>query len=63
MSIKSYKRDTDFLYLAEKNFTKEEFEQYIQLFKEAKEIHKKAMVKKKCLRIMMEIQRNLNVNA
>ncbi|MGN4425873.1 M56 family metallopeptidase [Bacillus cereus group sp. MYBK30-1] len=47
MSIKSYKRDTDFLYLAEKNFTKEEFEQYIQLFKEAKEIHKKAMVKKK----------------
>ncbi len=47
MSIKSYKRDTDFLYLAEKNFTKEEFEQYVQLFKEAKEIHKKAMVNKK----------------
>ncbi|MCU5331293.1 M56 family metallopeptidase [Bacillus wiedmannii] len=46
MSIKSYKRDTDFLYLAEKNFTKEEFEQYVQLFKKAKEIHKKAMVKK-----------------
>ncbi|MGE1106383.1 M56 family metallopeptidase [Bacillus wiedmannii] len=46
MSIKSYKRDTDFLYLAEKNFTKEEFEQYFQLFKKAKEIHKKAMVKK-----------------
>lgn len=47
MSIKSYKRDTDFLYLAEKNSTKEEFEQYVQLFKEAKEIHKKAMVNKK----------------
>ncbi|QWU43966.1 M56 family metallopeptidase [Bacillus sp. NP247] len=47
MSIKSYKRDTDFLYLAEKNFTQEEFDQYVQLFKEAKEIHKKAMVKKK----------------
>ncbi|MFF2237591.1 M56 family metallopeptidase [Bacillus thuringiensis] len=47
MSIKSYKRDTDFLYLAEKNFIKEEFEQYVQLFKEAKEIHKKAMVNKK----------------
>ncbi|MEE3956224.1 M56 family metallopeptidase [Bacillus thuringiensis] len=47
MSIKSYKRDTDFLYLAEKNFTKKEFEQYVQLFKEAKEIHKKAMVNKK----------------
>ncbi|MDZ4523314.1 M56 family metallopeptidase [Bacillus cereus group sp. BceL300] len=46
MSIKSYKRDTDFLYLAEKNFTKEEFEQYVQLFKEASEIQKKAMVKK-----------------
>ncbi|MDA2381607.1 M56 family metallopeptidase [Bacillus cereus] len=46
MSIKSYKRDTDFLYLAEKNFTKEEFEQYVRLFKEAQEIHKKAMVKK-----------------
>lgn len=46
MSIKSYKRDTDFLYLAEKNFTKEEFEQYVQLFKEAQEIRKKAMVKK-----------------
>ncbi|MEI5889882.1 methicillin resistance mecR1 protein [Bacillus cereus] len=46
MSIKSYKRDTDFLYLAEKNFTKKEFEQYVQLFKEAREIQKKAMVKK-----------------
>lgn len=46
MSIKSYKMNTDFLYLAEKNFTKEEFEQYVQLFKEAQEIHKKAMVKK-----------------
>ncbi|TCW53299.1 bla regulator protein BlaR1 [Bacillus thuringiensis] len=46
MSIKSYKRNTDFLYLAEKNFTKEEFEQYVQLFKEAQEIRKKAMVKK-----------------
>lgn len=48
MSIKSYKMNTDFLYLAEKNFTKEEFEQYVQLFKEAQEIRKKAMVKKKC---------------
>ncbi|KXI47116.1 M56 family metallopeptidase [Bacillus pacificus] len=46
MSIKSYKMNTDFLYLAEKNFTKEEFEQYVQLFKEAQEIRKKAMVKK-----------------
>ncbi|HFR4147472.1 TPA: M56 family metallopeptidase [Bacillus cereus] len=46
MSIKSYKRDTDLLYLAEKNFTKKEFEQYVQLFKEASEIQKQAMVKK-----------------
>ncbi|MED2983117.1 M56 family metallopeptidase [Bacillus thuringiensis] len=46
MSITSYKKNTDFLYLAEKNFTKEEFEQYVRLFKEAQEIHKKAMVKK-----------------
>ncbi|MDA1659761.1 M56 family metallopeptidase [Bacillus cereus group sp. TH153LC] len=46
MSIKSYKMNTDFLYLVEKNFTKEEFEQYVQLFKEAQEIRKKAMVKK-----------------
>ncbi len=42
MSIKSYKMNTDFLYLAEKNFTKEEFEQYVQLFKEAQEIRKKS---------------------
>ncbi|PDY45907.1 M56 family metallopeptidase [Bacillus pseudomycoides] len=47
MSEKSYKRDTDFLYLAEKCLTKEEFEQYVQLFKEARAIQKKAMVKKK----------------
>ncbi|MHA4412950.1 M56 family metallopeptidase [Bacillus cereus] len=46
MSIKSYKRDIDLLYLAEKNFTKKEFEQYVQLFKEASEIQKQAMVKK-----------------
>ncbi|KFM98712.1 transcriptional regulator [Bacillus clarus] len=46
MSIKSYKRDTDFLYLAEKCLTKEEFAQYVQLFKEARAIQKKAMVKK-----------------
>ncbi|MRB78911.1 methicillin resistance mecR1 protein, partial [Bacillus thuringiensis] len=44
--IKSYKRDTDLLYLAEKNFTKKEFEHYVQLFKEASEIQKQAMVKK-----------------
>ena len=38
--------NTDFLYLAEKNFTKEEFEQYVQLFKEAQEIRKKQWLKK-----------------
>ncbi|WP_243526912.1 M56 family metallopeptidase [Bacillus pseudomycoides] len=46
MSEKSYKRDADFLYLAEKCLTKEEFEQYVQLFKETRAIQKKAMVKK-----------------
>ncbi|MFJ8527386.1 M56 family metallopeptidase [Bacillus sp. NPDC094106] len=46
MSIRSYKRDTDFLYLAEKCLTKEEFEQYVQWFKETRDIQKKAMVKK-----------------
>ncbi len=46
MSIKTYKKNTDFLYLAEKSLTKEEFKQYIQLFKESLQIRKKAMVKK-----------------
>ncbi|MEN1938512.1 M56 family metallopeptidase [Paenibacillus sp. 102] len=45
-SEKSYKKTTDFLYLAEKCLTKEEFAQYVQLFKEARILQKKAMVKK-----------------
>ncbi len=47
MAEKSYKRDADFLYLAEKYLTKEEFEQYVQRFKETRAIQKKAMVKRK----------------
>ncbi len=47
MVEKSYKRDADFLYLAEKCLTKEEFEQYVQLFKETRAIQKKAMIKRK----------------
>ena len=62
MSIKSYKRDTDFC-IWQKEFYKEEFEQYVQLFKEASEIQKKQWLRKMCLRIMMEIQRNINLNA
>lgn len=46
MSEESYKRDTDFLYFAEKCLIKEEFEQYVQLFKETRAIQKKAMVKR-----------------
>ncbi|MEH7457896.1 M56 family metallopeptidase [Bacillus sp. JJ1127] len=46
MSEESYQKDTDFLYFAEKCLTKEEFEQYVQLFKETRAIQKKAMVKR-----------------
>ncbi|MCQ6574556.1 M56 family metallopeptidase [Bacillus wiedmannii] len=46
MSKESYKMDTDYLYLAEKYLTKEEFEQYIQFYKEKLSIRKKAMVSK-----------------
>ncbi|WP_242142161.1 MULTISPECIES: M56 family metallopeptidase [unclassified Bacillus cereus group] len=47
MAIKTYKYHTDFLYLAEKCLTKEEFNQYVQLYKETFQIYKKAMVEKK----------------
>jgi len=46
MSKESYKKATDYLYLAEKHLTKEEFEQYIQFYKEILSIQKKAMVSK-----------------
>ncbi|MEH7420116.1 M56 family metallopeptidase [Bacillus thuringiensis] len=46
MSKEAYKMATDYLYLAEKHLTKEEFKQYIQFYKEKLSIQKKAMVSK-----------------
>ncbi|PQZ48648.1 transcriptional regulator [Bacillus sp. MYb209] len=42
-SKKTYQQKTDFIYLAEKALTKEELEQYIQLYKETLSLQKKGM--------------------
>ncbi|MGG0726120.1 M56 family metallopeptidase [Bacillus mycoides] len=44
-SQRTYESRTDFLYLAEKALTKEEFEKYVQLYKEVLHIEKKGLVK------------------
>ncbi|MBO1628397.1 M56 family metallopeptidase [Bacillus arachidis] len=45
-SKRTYQQKTDYLYLAEKTLTKEELEQYIQLYKEVLALQKKGMVRK-----------------
>ena len=62
MSIKSYKRDTDLLYLAEKNFTKKNLNNMSNYLKRLAKFRNKQWLRKMCLRIMMEIQRKLILN-
>lgn len=62
MSIKSYKRDTDLLYLAEKNFTKKNLNNMSNYLKRLVKFRNKQWLRKMCLRIMMEIQRKLILN-